>query len=267
MRSALLSAPACALMLSASAPAVAAAACPAEVRVSFPNFEIAPYVLGQDRIESPPGLLVEWTRKALSRTGCRANFTLKRRPPNRQLAELELGLIDILPGFSYSSENASQLAFPTRGGGPDLELAVMSDFVSLYARAGDASVKWDGKTLHSANPVVGTSTGGSATRETAGAYGWAIEFAPTPQADLRKLLAKRIDVIMEPDVVLGPYLTGADKEAVRKLSPPVRMSQRYAPVRKGFREAYPEFTNRFWYELCKASREGTPGAPACRPGG
>jgi hypothetical protein len=263
MRGALLPALACALMLSAPARA-AVVACPAEVRVSFPNFEIAPYVLGKDRIESPPGLLVEWTRKALSRAGCKANFTLKRRPPNRQLAELELGLIDILPGFSYSADNASQLAFPTRDGGPDAELAVMSDFVSLYARAGDTSVKWDGKTLSSPNPLVGTSTGGSATNETAGAHGWTTESAPTPQADLRKLLAKRIDVIMEPEVVLGPYLTGADRDAVRKLSPPVRMSQRYAPVRKAFREAYPEFTNRFWYELCKASREATPGAPACR---
>jgi hypothetical protein len=248
----------------ASALASAAPACPAEVRVSFPNFEIAPYVLGQDRIESPPGLLVEWTRKALERSGCRPKLTLKRRPPRRQLAELELGLTDVLPGFSYSREPASELAFPARGGGADPELAVMSDTVSLYARADDQGVKWDGKVLSSTNPLVGTSTGGSATRETVALHGWSTESAPTPLADLHKLMARRIDVIMEPDVVLGPYLSGAERKAVRKLAPPVRSTLRYAPVRKAFRDAYPEFTRRFWLELCKASREATSGAPACR---
>ena len=238
--------------------------CPAEVRVSFPNFEIAPYVLGSDKIESPPGSLVAWTRKALVRSGCAPVLTFKRRPPNRQLAELELGLLDILPGFSYSARLAGQLAFPTRDGGPDLELAVMSDFVSLYVRADDTAVRWDGKTLKSANPRVGTSTGGAATSETLQAYGWQTETAVTPYADLKKLIARRIDVIMEPDVVIGPYLMGADGAAVRKLAPPVRATSRYAPVRKGFQEAYPEFTSRFWLELCRAARENSPAAPACR---
>lgn len=246
-------------------PALAAAGkCPAEVRVSFPNFAIAPYVLGHDKIESPPGLLVEWTRKALARSGCAPAIAYKRRPPNRQLAELELGLLDILPGFSYSGKAAGQLVFPTRDGGPDLELAVMSDFVSLYVRADDKSVKWDGKTLTSPNPRIGTSTGGAATRETIQAFGWQTETAATPYADMKKLIAKRIDVIMEPDVVIGPHLVGADGAAVRKLAPPVRVTNRYAPVRKGFQQAYPEFTSRFWLELCKAAREGAPGAPACR---
>lgn len=252
----------CALAL---APAAAAAGnCPAEVRVSFPNFEIAPYVLGSDKIESPPGLLVEWTRKALARSGCAPKVTIKRRPPNRQLAELEFGLLDILPGFSYSGERADQLAYPIRDGGADPELAVMSDYVSLYVRADDTSVKWDGKTLRSANPRVGTSIGGASTSETAGSYGWQIEWAPTPHADLKKLIARRIDVIMEPDVVIGPDLAGADGAAVRKLSPPVRATNRYAPVRKRFGDEYPEFTRRFWLELCKAARAATPAAPACR---
>jgi hypothetical protein len=178
----------------------AAERCPAEVRVSLPNFEIAPHVLGTDKVESPPGLLIERTRNALKLSGCKVRIVIKRRPPNRQLAEMELGMLDILPGFAFSDNPDDQLEFPMKGAGVDQSLAVMSDTISLYARAGDRNVQWDGKTLHTARPVVGSSTGGAATQAIAHSYGWEIEPAPTSQADLRKLVAARVDVIMEPDV-------------------------------------------------------------------
>jgi hypothetical protein len=89
-------------LLCLGAPCGAAERCPAEVRVSLPNFAIAPYVLGIDKVESPPGLLIEWTRNALKLTGCKPHIVIKRRPPNRQLKELELGLLDVLPGFAFS---------------------------------------------------------------------------------------------------------------------------------------------------------------------
>ena len=85
---------------------------------------------------------------------------------------------------------------------PTTGLAVMSDTVSLYARADDMSVHWDGKTLRSTNPLVGSSTGGATTEAIARGTAGSIETAPTPQADLRKLIAGRIDVILEPDVVM-----------------------------------------------------------------
>jgi hypothetical protein len=232
----------------------AAQRCPAEVRVSLPNFEIAPFVLGTHQVENPPGLLIEWTRNALMRAGCAPRIVIKRRPPNRQLAELETGLLDVLPGFAFSDNPNDQLEFPMKGAQPDAELAVMSDTVSLYARAGDAGVQWDGKTLRSANPLVGSSTGGAATDAIARRHGWQIEAAPTPQVDLRKLAAGRVDAILEPDVVLDRYLQGADAAAVRKLAPPVQVTNRYAPVSKRFAEAYPEFTGRFWKELARQAR-------------
>jgi hypothetical protein len=249
------------LMLSYAAGA--AERCPAEVRVSLPNFEIAPYVLGTDQVEDPPGLLIEWTRKALLLAGCKPHIVIKRRPPNRQLAELELGLLDVLPGFVFSPNPDDQLLFPTKDGLADPERAVMSDTVSLYVRAGDQHVHWDGRTLRSDNPRVGSSTGGAGTGEMALAHGWEIEAAPTPLADLRKLIAGRIDVILEPDVVLERYLVGADALAVRKLSPPAKLTDRYAPVSKRFGEAHPQFTKRFWLELCKQAQAESP-ARTCR---
>ena len=237
--------------------------CPEEVRVSLPNFEIAPFVLGTDKVESPPGLLVEWTRQALARSGCKPRIVIMRRPPNRQLAELAMGMLDVLPGFAFNNHPSDQLVFPIKNGVANAALAVMTDSVSLYARANDMSVRWDGAALRSTNPLVGSSTGGATTEAIFRAHGWRIEAAPTPQADLRKLIAGRIDVILEYDVMLRTYLSGADARAVRKLLPPVHVTNRYAPVSKLFHQAYPEFTQRFWRELCRQSRAGAPSLPAC----
>lgn len=266
LRSALLTA---ALLLTRAA-AAADAACPAQVRVSLPNFEIKPYVLGSDRVESPPGLLIAWTSAALataaqaSGSQCRPHISVKRRPPNRQLAEIERGLLDILPGFSYSANLNDSLVYPMLAGGVDEKRAIIADTVSLYARAGDTGTSWDGVTLRARNPAVGSSTGGAATEETALRYGWRTEVAPTPRADLDKLLAGRIDVIMEPDSVMTPYLTGDIAARVRKLTPPARTSLRYAAVRKGFAEQYPAFTEHFWRALCMQSRASGTALPACR---
>ena len=254
---------AAAIQATAATPA-AAEPCPARVRVSLPNFEIAPYVLGTDEVASKPGLLIEWTRNALQAAGCRASISIKRRPPNRQLAELEMGLLDILPGFSYSDNPDDQLVYPMFDGAADERRAIMADTVSLYARSGDSAVRWDGFTLRHPGGVVGTSTGGASTELVARRYGWKLESAPTPRADLDKLLAGRVDVIMEPDVVMTGYLTGETAAKVVKLSPPARVTFRYAAVRKGFAQQYPAFTEKFWRELCLQARSGGGQLPACR---
>ncbi|MES2148848.1 MAG: hypothetical protein V4508_03550 [Pseudomonadota bacterium] len=252
-----------ACLLTCACAQAGAEACPPQVRVSFPNFDIAPLVLGTNKIESPPGLLVQWTRNALKLTGCASAVTLMRRPPNRQLAEVALDLLDVLPGFAYSDELNDRLSFPMRDGAIDTALAAIADTSSLYVRAGETGVSWDGKHLTGPNPVVGTSTGGGSSAALARQHGWTLELASTPATDIQKLLAHRIDVILEPDAVLAPYLTGATGAAVRKLAPPAKVSLRYAPVRKGFQQQYPDFTARFWLELCKQSRQAYPNLPAC----
>ena len=248
-------------LLCAAAGGAAAQACPARVTVSFPNFPIPPLVLGSDSIVQPPGTLVSWTRNAFKRIGCAPVVSYVRRPPNRQLAELALGRIDILPGFAYSSELPAEMVFPMRGGDVNTALRVSSDFTSLYVRKDDTSVSWDGEVLGGVRQRVGTSIGGTMEKALAKKRGWMLEAAPTPHADLRKLLAARIDVILESDSVVGPLVEGM---AVRKLTPPVVVLHRYVPVRKEFQELYPEFTERFWLEVCRQSRVDQPSLPACK---
>lgn len=253
----------CAALLVHHGAAVAAERCPEQVRVSLPNFEIAPYVLGTDEVQNPPGLLVEWVGNALALSGCKPHSVIVRRPPNRQLAEMASGRIDVLPGFSFVANADSEMVFPMKNGSVNLSLALLTDSVSLYARSDDQRVRWDGVTLRSPNPLVGSSTGGGSTKAIARTHGWTIESAPTPQADMRKLIAGRIDVILEPDVVMRAYLTGADARAVRRLLPPVRATPRYAPVSRRFQQDYPEFTDRFWRALCRQSRAGMASARDC----
>lgn len=254
-----------ALLMLAACTAAANERCPQTVNVSFPNFEIPPYVLGTDSIGRKPGILVEWTRKALAAAGCKPLVHMKRRPPNRQLVELELGLLDILPGFAAPPEPDEKLAFPTHGNGvPNSDLAVIIDHTYLYARVGDERVKWDGKTLVSPNPAVGTSVGGASTESLIKEHDWKVELAATPDADIRKLLIKRIDVMLEPEVAMSAFFSHGGARFVRKLEPPVRTSYRYAAVRRSFAAQYPEFTERFWLELCKASRADNAQLPVCR---
>lgn len=253
------------LLLCTSAAALAAPAdCPSRVRVSFPNFEFAPYVLGTDRIHANPGVLVEWTRKAIALTGCTPAVTIQRRPANRQLTELSLGMLDILPGFAYADDLTDRLAFPMRGAGADPSLVVIEDDLSLFVRAADRRVKWDGKTLAGYQRAVGMSSGGPGPNRVTAAYRWPLEEASTPAQNLSKLVASRLDVILEPDMVLEPYLAGAAGKAVRKLSPPALVTNRYAPVGRRFAAAHPEFTRAFWREICKQARAGTPAQRGCK---
>jgi hypothetical protein len=254
-----------ALLLCCNTAALAAPSdCPARVRVSFPNFELAPYVLGTDKVHTPPGLLVDWTRNAIALTGCHPVVTFKRRPANRQLVELQLGLLDILPGFAYADDLTDRLSFPMRGASADPGLVVIADELSLFVRAGDRRVSWDGSTLAGFHHAVGMSTGGPGPNRVVNAYHWPIEVAPAPKENLRKLIAGRLDVILEPNMVLEPYLHGAEGKAVRKLSPPALVTNRYAPVGKRFAAAHPEFTQAFWLELCKQARTGTVEQRECK---
>jgi len=238
--------------------------CPSEVRVVFPNFPVAPYIYGTDAIVAPPGKLVEWSQAALSHTGCSPKVSFFRRPPRRELAELRAGAYDIAPGVAFTPEQLHDFAFPMRSGAINQNLVIVRDRVSLYVRAGDESVKWDGKTLQLPNPIVGVSAGVLLAHATAERNGWNVESAYDPQGNLQKLMANRVDVILEPDILLLSFMTKPEGKAIRKLIPPAMEADRYAPVSKQFQQKYPEFTRRFWLEICKESRSMSPTLPACR---
>jgi hypothetical protein len=222
----------------------AAQRCPSEVRVSLPNFAIAPYVLGTDKVESPPGLLIEWTRNALQLAGCKVGIVIRRRPPNRQLKELELGLLDVLPGFAFSADPDDQLVFPTRDGTADPDRAVMSDTVSLYPerwQVGTAQRQRRSAVRPGGHRGQRSPPAGSSKAATPGGFTLADR--------------GRIDVIMGPAVVLRPTWPAPMRwpcASAASIAMPVR---RFAGrIRR----------RRFWLELCKQSRSAQPTARSCK---
>jgi hypothetical protein len=238
--------------------------CPAEVHIGFPNFEVVPFIYGTDSLASKPGLLVDWTFDALARSGCKPKVTILRRPAKREMVEMQAGAIDIGPGVGFSPERLQDMAFPMVNGVSNPALVIIRDQVSLYVREGDQSVKWDGKTLQSVNPRVGISAGVLLSQVVTENHHWQVDIASDPLNNIKKLRANRIDVIVEADVLVSHYLSDKDAQDIRKLSPPALVVDRYAPVSKQFQEKYPEFTRRFWLEICKASRVTFTSLPTCR---
>ncbi len=61
--------------------AMAAVPCPPQIRLIYSDNAIAPLFLGDGvDIPEPPGLVVEWVRRVLARTGCASVARLSRIP-------------------------------------------------------------------------------------------------------------------------------------------------------------------------------------------
>lgn len=114
------------------------------------------------------------------------------------------------------------------------------------------------------NPHVAISAGSSIPQEIAEQHKWATEVAFTPELNIKKLLANRTDVILESNIWVQPYLSGKYGLAARKLEPPVQVIDRYVVVSKEFYNQFPEFTNKFWLNICLESRKAKwQSLPAC----
>jgi hypothetical protein len=252
-----------ALLFCLAASQVYAETCPEELRIGFPDFKVEPYLLGTKEIEKPPGLFIEWINNALPRTGCTIKVTYHRRPVKRLAVELESGQLDMTMGIAYTPETSSYMAYPIKDGTLTSNLLIARDEVNLYVRAEETDVQWDGKILKMKNPNVGISSGFVIIERIVKARGWPIDLAANPSVNLKKLQAKRVDAILEPNIVFVQYLSESDAKTIRKLTPPVVVADRFAPVSKKFQQSYPEFTQRLWYEVCKESRTASPALPAC----
>ncbi|MET3133428.1 hypothetical protein AAKU55_003718 [Oxalobacteraceae bacterium GrIS 1.11] len=252
---------ACLVSALACAPA-RAEECPAEVRLALPDYAVLPFIAGSTKLMQPPGLIVEWTYRALAGSGCRPTVSVRRRPYRRLLLEMQQGLADIGPGLAYSPARRREMMFPMLNGDIDHRLVLIEDSISLYVRGDERQVEWDGRSLRGTRSRLGVSSG-VVLAQIAKGHGWAVEVADNPLIDLNKLIARRVDIIMEADALLNFSLDGGELAAVRKLQPPVLVLHRYAPVSLRFAQRYPEFTRRFWLALCQQSRSQAQALPAC----
>lgn len=239
-----------------------ASTCPAHVQVAYTESTLPPYVLGKgSELQHPPGLFVEWTRRAFDRLGCRSSLSEVRLPYNRIVASMAEGTVDIRVTGAYRDEIADAMVFPTAGSAINRAMAVAEAPTTLYVRKQMPLLTWDGEELQflAKGSAIGTVRG-HYTEKLIQARNWPTDSAATWEDNVKKLLVGRVAAIVGPDSVVE---SSPEIGKMTKLAPPVAVDLYFAPVSRHFFERYPEFTQRFWLEICRESRATFHTLPAC----
>lgn len=245
-----------------SALPAAANECPAQIRVAYTDAELSPYVLGEGSVfHEPPGLFVAWARAALQKLGCMAVVSETRLPYNRIVSSMAAGTIDIRVTGGYRSEVADLMHFPMRNGSINRAMAVAEANTRLYVLKNAPALAWDGADLRftGPHPAIGTVRG-HYTEKLIQAQKWETDSAPNWDSNVKKLLSGRVAAIVGPDSVVDAL---PERGQMQMLDPPVQYDLYFAPVSKQFHEKYPDFTERFWLEICRQSRVTFTKLPAC----
>jgi polar amino acid transport system substrate-binding protein len=229
-------------VLSREAPAVAAE----PVRILFDVFENPPLIDGNGTMIDPvkPGLTIELLRMASERANIA--IELSRTPWQRGLYLIETGQADAIFASSYLEERLRYGVYPMKDGRPDTRRKLFDQSYRLYVRAG-SGVNWDGKTLTNLRAPVGATTG-YAVVPVLRAMGVEVAEEPNHVANLRKLVAGRIDAYAEFDTHVRPLLRNdpAAFGGIIELSPPVLTKPYYLMFSKIFYTRAPQVAERFW---------------------
>lgn len=229
-------------------------ACPAQVRVSFLDYDVPPWFNGTGaEFADPPGHVVVWIQKAIAHTGCPTKVVLLRRPVKRFYLELEQGMTDIVAMASATPERLASSAFPMIHGQLNARLTYLSSDTSLWVRQGDRSVQWDGRVLRGPQGFkVGVSSG-QGSEALARKRGWNLELGVNGVSVIDKLLAGRSHVILLPDITVAAS-PPQEQARMERLLPSLEQTLFFSPANKQFHARYPGFMSRYWDALCQISR-------------
>jgi len=239
------------------AAAAQSGACPARLRIAFPDAAAEPFIRGQgDEFASTPGLLVDWTRAALRELGCLERAELVRLPSRRVRAMVETGQLDLVAGVGESSPLATLLTLPTAAGGRrELDYSLGQIDYVLYARRGLlAPASATEQPVLPAQARVGV-TAGSRAEAIALERGWPAEPAPSHESALQKLLASRTPLLL----VHSYYIDGRLRQdatlaqQVERFGPVVERKRLHVGAVPAFARGENGFVNRLWRELCRQS--------------
>jgi len=242
--------------------AQAAPGCPPELRIAFLDTDLRPYINGPHaRFAEPPGFLVDWTKQALRRLGCKAE--LLRLPQRRLLTDLALGEVQLAPGIGHNAERLTQYAFPLRADGSvEPRLSIGEARLSLFVRKDRRDrVRWDGQLLDVEPNRIGVVARG-VEEPLALAKGWNVETSLNHARNAEKLRRGRLNVVLMPHLALSAGEL-ARAPGLVELQPPVLRTHFYAPANPRFAAEHERFTKSFWLELCRASRGHFKDMPSC----
>ncbi len=235
----------------------AAQDCPQQVRISFLDYEVAPWFNGSgDGFPEPPGQVVAWIQQALAQTQCPTKVQLLRRPVKRFHLELEQGMTDILAMSSVTPERLAREAFPLKNGALDTRMAYLVSGTSLWVRKGDKSVQWDGRALRGPEGFKVGVSAGQGSEALAREHGWPVELALNGRKVIDKLLAGRSAVILLPDITVEAA-AASQQAQMDRLLPSLEQTPFFSPANRGFQARYPVFMARYWQALCQVAHAGT----------
>jgi polar amino acid transport system substrate-binding protein len=177
---------------------------------------------------------------------------LTRTPWQRGLYLIKTGQADAIFASSYTKDRLSYGVYPMKDGQPDSSRKLFDQSYRLYVRAG-SGVRWDGKTLSNLHAPVG-ATPGYAVIPVLRAMGVDVEPEPSHVANLRKLVAGRLDAYAELVTHVRPLLHADPAEFgnVIELSPPVLSQAYYLMFSKIFYASVPQVAERMWDAIAVA---------------
>ena len=223
------------------------------VRIVYDVFENPPLIIGNGTVIDPvkPGLTIEMLRMAGARS--HIPITLTRTPWERGLYLIQTGQSDAIFASSYTETRLRYGVYPLKDGHPDTSRKLFDQSYRLYVRNG-SGVGWDGKVLTGLHAPVGATTG-YAVVPVLRAMGVDVVEEPSHMANLRELVAGRLDAYAELDTHVRPLLRGntTDFGGIIELSPPVLTKPYYLMFSKIFYARTPEIAERIWDAIAQVN--------------
>ena len=181
-----------------------AASAAAPVRIVYDIFANPPLICGNGTAiaQTMPGLTIEMLRMASERANVPVEFS--RTPWQRGLYLIQTGEADAIFASSFVEERQRYGVYPFKDGKPDTRRKLFDQSYSLFIR-GESDVGWDGEALINLHAPVG-ATPGYAVIPVLRAMGVAVEEEPSHIANLRKLVAGRLDAYAELETQIRPIL-------------------------------------------------------------
>ena len=241
----------------------AAYACPAEVRVVYPDIDAAPFVNGHGAdIPQNPGLLVDWVKSAIAKSPCQVKLSFFRLPTLRTVLEINIGRYDMMLAVATDNPLASKLRYPMQEDRISSNRMIGSGALMLYTLS-QSTITWDGTTLNMPPPATVGVVRGQAAQFVATQNGWHTDESPDAETNFRKLLLHRVPAVLEQKLVATDLIKALPDQSVQMLTVPVKTLNYYSPVTVEFYHRYPQFSEQFWSDVCNESRKVLKGLPTC----
>lgn len=225
----------------------AQAAAAAELRLTYVDQEVLPYIAGSGtEIPPSPGMVIELVRRMVA--GSPYRLTLTRLPARRAQEEIRAGRQDGVIGTRFTPDRAAIMVYPMIGGQPDPRRNLARLGYHLYTRS-DRPVAWNGQVLGDIGDVLGIPSGVTALRVLPALA--KIETLEAPNApQLFSLLARgRVAAVVHLGSAGDGFVGRYEDADIVKQAPPLLDEDFYLPFTRRFYDANAGFAETLWRRL------------------